>query len=327
MEGYVYKRIKLSAVVQDFPFACRYKTSGERLVKSLAARGMLLPVIAVEKDGGYLIVSGEARFLAALQLGWEEIPANLISPGLEDKDLFLISVLSNWNQKSTELDAVFAVGRALELQIDQQTILEEILPALGMTSEKHWLDEAREVIALEPALLERVAENKLPYRGIRALGHFSREDQSYFADSICEKIRLTSNQLLKVSDWLFDLMKREGKNLKALMSQPIFQSVLNPSEEKINKDLRQVTELFFETLRHLRFPRQSEAESKFKETSAPLAASAQIKNGFWVEAPRQFEEAGIMLHARLKDPQALERLQKSLEKNGKLVNSLFDIVL
>lgn len=327
MEGYVYQRIKLSAVVRDFPFSSRYKTSGERLLKSLAARGMLLPVIAVEKDGGYIIISGEARFLAALQLGWEEIPANLISPELEDKDLFLISVLLNWNQKISELDAAYAIGRALQLGIDHDTVVEEILPALGLSSEKRWIDEAREVINLEPALLELVAENRLPYRGIRSLSRFTQTDQKCFAAEVFGRFSFTSNQLLKVSEWLFDLMKRGGIDLKALLNQPALQSVLNPTDRKENKDLRQTTEVFFEALRCLRFPRQAEAEVKFKEMAAPLASGGQSKNGFWVEAPSQFEEAGILLHARLRDSKSLERLQESLEKHRKLVNSLFDIML
>lgn len=313
--------------MREFPFASRYKTSGERLVKSLAARGMLLPVTAVERDGGYVIVSGESRFLAALQLGWEEIPANLLSPTLDDKDLFLISVLSNWNERISELDAVFAVARAVQLQISEEIILDEILPALGLTCEKRWLDEAAEVSKLDPALLERVAENKLPYRGIRSLSRFSRAEQKYFAEKIAGKISLTTNQLLKVSEWLFDLMKKNKTDLQTLAEQPVFTEVLNPSEDKVNKDARQVTERFFEKLRALRFPRQTEAEEKFKETAAPLAASSQIKNGFWVEAPQQFEEAGIMLHARLRDPKALEKLRESLEKHRNLVNSLFDIML
>ena len=122
-------------------------------------------------------------------------------------------------------------------------------------------------------------------------------------------------------------MKRESVDLKTLMHKPVFQALLNPSEDKVNKDLRQTTEVFFEVLRCLRFPQQAAAEKKFKETAAPLAVSGQVKNGFWVEAPRQFEEPGILLHARLKDPKALERLQQALEKNRDLVNSLFDIVL
>lgn len=325
MEGYVYQRIKLAAVVRQFPFASRYKTSGERLVKSLAARGMLLPVTAVERDGGYIIVSGESRFLAALQLGWEEIPANLLSPNLEDKDLFLISVLSNWNERISELDAVFAVARAVQLQIGEEIILDEILPALGLTPEKRWLGEAEEVSGLEPALLERVAENKLPYRGIRSMSRFSRVEQKYFAENIAEKISLTSNQLLKVSEWLFDLMKKNRTDLKTILERPVFQEILNPQKE--NRDHRQASERFFEKLRAMRFPQQTEAEAKFKEMAAPLAPNSQIKNGFWLEAPQQFEEAGIMLHARLKDPKALEKLQQALEKHRNLVNSLFDIML
>lgn len=325
MEGYVYQRIKLASVVRNFPFASRYKTSGERLVRSLAARGMLLPVTAVARDGGYIIVSGESRFLAALQLGWEEIPANLLSPELADKDLFLISVLSNWNERISELDAVFAVERAVQLQISEEIILDEILPALGLTPEKRWLDEASEISKLEPSLLEKVAGNKLPYRGIRSLSRFSREDQKYFAENLADKISLTSNQLLKASEWLFDLMKKNKSDLEAILAQPVFHEVLNPAKE--NKDLRQAAERFFEKLRCIRFPQQTEAEAKFKEAAAPLAPNSQIKNGFWLEAPQQFEEAGIMLHARLRDPKALEKLQQSLEKHRNLVNSLFDIML
>lgn len=325
MEGYVYQRIKLASIAREFPYSSRYKTSGEHLVKTLAARGMLMPVIAVKKGAGHVIVSGEARFLAALQLGWDEIPANLLPPTLEDKDLFLISVLSNWSEKISELDAAFALSRALQLQIPEQVIFDEILPALGLTAEKRWLDEAREISSLEPGLLENVAANKLPYRGIRSLARFSGEDQKYFAEEIAPKTSLTTNQLLKISDWLFDLAKKNKSDLKTVLSQPAFQAVLDPKEG--SRDLRQVSEHFLHAVRQARYPQQVQAEEQFKKTAAPLSAQGQIKNGFWVEAPSQFEEPGIMLHARLRDAKSLDKLREALEKNRNLVNSLFDIVL
>lgn len=66
----------------DFNTNGENKVKYERIKKSLEANGQEVPIQVRQKDGEYEIVNGFHRFMAAKELGWEEI---------EIKDLGVIS--------------------------------------------------------------------------------------------------------------------------------------------------------------------------------------------------------------------------------------------
>src|SRR5262249_31277926 len=47
----------------------------DELAASLGAYGMLQPVLVRQSDGQYELIAGHRRFAAAVQLGWQTIPA------------------------------------------------------------------------------------------------------------------------------------------------------------------------------------------------------------------------------------------------------------
>ena len=58
------------------PRSGRERKAFEQLVASIREDGVLQPVlVALNGDGGYRLVAGEGRYLAAAEAGWTEIPA------------------------------------------------------------------------------------------------------------------------------------------------------------------------------------------------------------------------------------------------------------
>lgn len=324
MERYVYQSVPLKKIRPEFPFACRGSAENPALKKSMERSGLVTPVVLLGKKDGYVMLSGHARLGAAASLGWVEIPAAVVSAEKTDKEWFLFSVLSNWNQPWKELDGCFAVKRALDLDFSEKEIVEDILPALGLSPEKKWIQEAKEILSMDPGILKAAAAGNLPYRGIRSLAVFKPEDQRDFAVEIAARLPLTSNQLIQTSEWLFDLMKAAKSGLKAYLGFSGLQTILSAE----GSDGRQKAERFCKALRKLRFPQLAAREDQFASAAEKLAQEGRdARARFVLEPPPSFEAEGLTLKAVLKDPEALDRLTEVLKRKRNLFNSLFDIML
>jgi ParB family chromosome partitioning protein len=60
-----------------------------RLVESVGRVGFLAPLVVVERDGGYDIIDGQHRFLAAKELGLRRVPAVIAPPSAARRMLTL----------------------------------------------------------------------------------------------------------------------------------------------------------------------------------------------------------------------------------------------
>jgi ParB family chromosome partitioning protein len=70
----------------------------EELTKSIAARGVLEPILVRPRDDGrYTIISGERRFRAALEAGLAEIPC--IEMEVTDSELLEVALVENLQRK------------------------------------------------------------------------------------------------------------------------------------------------------------------------------------------------------------------------------------
>jgi ParB family chromosome partitioning protein len=70
----------------------------EDLKRSLAASGLLQPVVVRETDGGYELVAGERRWRAARELGWRRIPA--VVRDVDDRTLLTLALVENLQRAS-----------------------------------------------------------------------------------------------------------------------------------------------------------------------------------------------------------------------------------
>ncbi len=325
MESHVYQRYALKDISPEFPFACRFQGDLTALKNSLSRHGQIAPVVILEETGKKpVLIAGHARFQAAKELGWKEMDARVVRENKKPADWFFFSVLTNWNQNWTDLDRCFVLDRAQKTGISEKEILEEMLPALGLASEKRYLDESKTIMSLCPEILQAVAQSRLPFRGAGELAVFAQADQRTFAARLAGPLALTSNQVMKSAEWLFDLAKARGEKLEVLLAFPDVERII--SHERWNP--RQKAELFYQWLRAQRFPEQVRREEAFVSAADRLAQEArQEKSEFSVEAPPFFEAEGITFRARLKDPESLERILEVIRKKRNLFNSLFDIVL
>ncbi|HLD50338.1 MAG TPA: ParB/RepB/Spo0J family partition protein [bacterium] len=319
MERYVYKIIPAKEISGEFPFVSRYWLKDPLLLDSVARRGVLQPILVVGAAPRH-IIAGHKRLCAAQAAGLREIPAFEIAAGPDPRDLYLLAIFSNWNQAMSDLDRAWAIHRAVQdYQLSEKSVIEDILPALGLEPQRHFLEEYGEVARLDASVLEAIGAGKLPFRGVRGLNRFSKPDQMDFIQRIVERAALTSNQLLKTGEWLFDLLKLKDISLAALLKTPGLEAALEASSQ----DRRQKGEKFYAALRALRFPGLARKEKEFES----LAGKIEADQRFSLEAPSFFEGEGLTLRAKLPNPEALDKLAAAFSAKRKLFNSLFDVML
>jgi ParB/RepB/Spo0J family partition protein len=69
--------------------------SSKALMESIRERGVLEPVLVTPKDGKYLLLCGERRFLAVQKLGMESIPARIVDTVTENDEILAVQLTEN----------------------------------------------------------------------------------------------------------------------------------------------------------------------------------------------------------------------------------------
>jgi hypothetical protein len=320
MAHYVFRIIPLNILSSQFPYACRYGFEDPALEKSIAHHGVMHhPLIAPGTPGE--VISGHKRIFAAKRANIKEIEVMELQSALTKEESFMLAILSNWNQNMPELDRAWTIAKASRIfNFSKEMILEEIFPALGISEDKGFYDEALEIMSLHKSILDGIATGLVPFRGAKSLSRFSKPDQEAFAAQVISQASLTTNQLMKVCEWLFDLLKMANQNLEGYVAaQPALKGILQGKSDRKAKG-----EQVFACLRSLRFP---SLEGKTREFTALSNQLQENKSGISVDVPLCFETEGFTVRAKIKDAKDLERLSEVLEKKRKVLNSLLDIVL
>jgi ParB family transcriptional regulator, chromosome partitioning protein len=69
--------------------------SFKALMESIKDRGVLEPVLVTPKDGKYLLLCGERRYLAALKLGFPTIPARILDAVTQKEEILAFQLTEN----------------------------------------------------------------------------------------------------------------------------------------------------------------------------------------------------------------------------------------
>lgn len=175
--------------------------SGERLeqmVKSIAAHGILEPVLVWKNQGGYVILSGHNRVNAAREVGLEKVPVRVMED-LTDQQASLIVTETNLHQRSfTDMShreralAIRMHYTAIKADSQNQRLVEAIEQLCGVpvgngrsierTCEEFGASQGTiarylRISTLLPELQEKIDEGKIPLRAGVELSWTTPEEQ------------------------------------------------------------------------------------------------------------------------------------------------------
>ena len=167
------------------PFQVREDEALKELMNSIAAYGVLAPLLARPKEKGYELVSGHRRRLAAQKLGLEAVP--VLVREMSDDEAVILMVDSNLQREhllpsekafayKMKLEALKHQGRAALDQDGPRWSTQEIGKELNdsMTQVKRYI----RLTNLVPPLLKLVDEGRIAFSPAVELSYLTKEEQA-----------------------------------------------------------------------------------------------------------------------------------------------------
>ncbi len=190
------RQIPLSELVpfKDHPFRIVEDEAMLRITESISEYGVLTPIIARPKDGGFEIISGHRRAYAAKQAGLKEVP--VIVKELNDDEATVLMVDSNFQRErilpserafayKMKMEALRHQGERTDLSLAQvapKLSAEIIAEDAGISK-----DSVKRYIRLTnliPDILSLVDEGKIGFTPAVELSYLKPEEQEMFLDAM-----------------------------------------------------------------------------------------------------------------------------------------------
>ena len=165
----------------------------QELADSLAAQGMLQPVVVRPIDGGYELIAGERRWRAAQIAGMQELPA--VIRDLEDQAAAAIALIENIQREDLNpLEEARAIARLVEdFELTHQQVASTVGRSRASVSNLLRLQE------LDESVKEYVESGAIEMGHARALLGLSGDRQRAIARQVADRgltVRATE-QLVK----------------------------------------------------------------------------------------------------------------------------------
>ncbi len=165
------------------------------LVRSIRLCGILEPLTVCAQDDGYMIVSGERRWRAAVTLGYRSVPCVLIRA---DADRAMVSDLTN--HLNHDPLSYFEIAACYERLRDRFGLTyEETAARLGVSPGE--IREKVKLLQIPPHLRRKILENGLSESYARLLLRHTDAEKDLLLGKITEQ-RLTLTQAKEESDAL-----------------------------------------------------------------------------------------------------------------------------
>lgn len=150
----------------------------EELKESLAAIGLISPILVVERGGVYEIVAGHRRYLAARGLGWKEIQALLF----ENADAAKEAAMLHENVVREDLnpgeEAIFIAQLIDKYGLDEAGICKM------MCKGANYIADRLRLLRGDEEVLAALRQGKIAFATARELNKFDDEDmRRYYLDA------------------------------------------------------------------------------------------------------------------------------------------------
>lgn len=242
MSKEMVQEIKISELkpFENHPFKVLQDEEMERLCESIKEYGVLSPLMTRPIDGGYEIVSGHRRKVAAELLGIDVLP--VLVRELTDNEAVILMVDSNIQRENLlPSEKAFAYKMKLEAMKHQGKALDSSCAQVGHKSRDIIAEqsgESREQIRryirlteLAPPLLELVDQKRIAFSPAVELSYLTKQEQAELWDliesedctpSLSQAIRMKRlSQAVKLtSEAIFAIMSEEKPNQKEQVKLP-----------------------------------------------------------------------------------------------------------
>lgn len=227
---------------QNHPFKILQDEEMDKLCRSMKEYGVLSPLMARPVEGGYEIVSGHRRKVAAELLGMEKLP--VLVRDMTDDEAVILMVDSNIQRENLlPSEKAFAYKMKLEaLKHQGKATLSQVATKSGKTDTASLIGEqageSRDQVfryirltELVPPLLERVDQKRIAFSPAVELSYLTKEEQAELwsliesedcTPSLSQAIRMKklSQEIKLTPEALYAIMTEEKPNQREQVKLP-----------------------------------------------------------------------------------------------------------
>ncbi len=299
-------------LIEDLTFRSSLERDSKDLAESMGKVGPLVPLRVQTSPDGLRIVSGFLRAEAALGLGLESLPAEL----LEKKEPFSILLAclheNNLTRGFTWAERAWVLERLLyQWEVSRNWILTEVLPAMGLPSSPKSLEEHLRAASIRDDLRRALLRHGCSLANALRFSRLEPCDQQALVE-LLPSLHLGENLLREVLELLWEIQLRDGLRPSQILSDP---KLLQAMDER-GQDRPQRTSVLRQHLRKIRMPYLSSMVEAFDQARKALGLPPQVS----IQHSEFFESMGVTVRFTAKIPgdfvQIAARLWEASQKEA-----------
>ncbi len=222
----------------------------EILQKSLCLSGILNPIVVLEKDNDYQVVTGFRRLEVSKELNLKNIPAYRARPETSLEDLFWLSALENQTTRALNLLEKATLLAKLEgAKIPKRKIIDLFMPLIGLQPSSQKMDELMTLTGLPESLVDYILSKNLSARKFRHLKGLSKNSLAFFADFL-DYLTPGASLFEEITKGLVEVAQRDDASLDEIINSCGFIQIIKDESVEKTKRLKKLREKSFA----LRYP-------------------------------------------------------------------------
>ncbi len=283
------------------------------LAASMAVIGMSVPVLlcafddnkAYDDDKAYTVVSGFKRLGAAVSLGWDTIPARVMT-GRSQRDIARLAVAENAFQRELGPgEQVRAVG-LLARFMDAGQISQDSRAVFNTRLNAGYINSLVLINALPKPALSLLDNGFLSIKAAKTLTHGPHLEEAGSFINLFATVKLSSSKQMEIITWVREICTREKISVPVLC-----RDIALPSEDEIShKDLAAAGNRLRTRLYHRRYPALDLAK---KEATAHVHAM-KLPKGIRITLPENFESMVYSVSLAFTSPEEFDHRIDALGK-------------
>lgn len=300
-----------------------YPQTGGSLVESVQQYGIINPVtVTGGENNSYRVVCGAKRLLAAKELGWEEIPAKILSGRrLNDREMFDFAFADNVPVRALNIIETAGVLSILSesLRSKEDEKFEKYTSQMELQSGAQSIEMYKSIYSLEDTIKKYLLQWNISAGHASRLTMFNRKEQIGLFE-IIELLQLHGGKFKQFLELVFEIVKKDKKGVNEIFSEKETETILHSSTITLSQKQAKI----LNWLHARRYPQLS----KRIQTFSAIAASMNNLHADVFSPPRNFEGDKLRASLSFKSLEELDSFCTALqdESNRNKIQSLLDLL-
>lgn len=289
----------------DHTYHITTAASDNRFERSLAAVGLINPLLIIQNQKTFRIISGFRRVAAARNLGWEEITANILESTLSELACARLAVVENRSQRELNLIEISRALNLLECNLSDTRQLPKVAGELGLPDNPAYIAKLLPLCHYDRPLRKAILNGRVEVAMATRLNQMSAGERGALI-TLFETLQLNLNQQRESLTLAFEIAKREDLKICDVLKLDIIKNVLADDDLERPQKRRKI----LDGLKRRRFPAISRAEDEFAHHLRQL----KLGNNTVLLPPKNFEASAYTLRLAFQDTAELKKCQQILAR-------------